>query len=150
MKKKLKHCVAMTMIVCMFFSINVHGEESDNIVQETEQSAIQSQLMNDCYDSDTYLSEVQEPSYIGWHTDQEGNKFFYEQDGSLYLGWKYEDGKWYYLDGNNTDIIGIMVKDTVMKIGNQYYCFDAEVSCSLRDGYHVQKVGIMRMRVEHL
>lgn len=126
MKKKLKHCVAMTMIVCMFFSINVHGEESDNIVQETEQSAIQSQLMNDCYDSDMYLSEVQEPSYIGWHTDQEGNKFFYEQDGSLYLGWKYEDGKWYYLDGNNTDIIGIMVKDTVMKIGNQYYCFDAE------------------------
>lgn len=126
MKKKLKHCVAMTMIVCMFFSINVHGEESDNIVQETEQSAIQSQLMNDCYDSDTYLSEVQGPSHIGWHTDQEGNKFFYEQDGSLYLGWKYEDGKWYYLDGNNTDIIGIMVKDTVMKIGNQYYCFDAE------------------------
>lgn len=80
--------------------------------------------------------------------NENGDTYYYNQDGSLYYGWRYESGKWYYLDGTNVDNPGSMATDTIVEVGARYYCFDKMVLCSQWVGYCAQKVGIMRMQME--
>ena len=66
------------------------------------------------------------PTHVGWYVNENGDTYYYNQDGSLYYGWRYESGKWYYLDGTNVDNPGSMAADTIVKVGTQYYCFNKD------------------------
>ena len=50
--------------------------------------------------------------------------YYYNGSGKRATGWLQDGGKWYYLDGENAQYPGIMLKDCDRQIGNQIYAFD--------------------------
>ena len=67
--------------------------------------------------------ETEEPAWkAGWNL-REDHWYYCKEEGKLYLGWIKLKSKWYYLDGENADI---MACNEVKKIGDKYYAFDAD------------------------
>mgnify|MGYP002584530156 CR=1 FL=1 len=108
MKKRMKRMLLVALLICFSCSFVSYGMEQEK-VSSAEQSESDGEPV---------------PIHTGWYEDENGNRYYYDQDGSLYSGWKSENGKWYYLDGANAENPGIMISNIVFKVGTQYYCFD--------------------------
>lgn len=123
-------------IFAMLFLLNVSFEslaqgvdtigQSWQVNEKSEEKEIQ-----------TSLREVDVK--VGWQIDGHGNRYFYNQDGTRYVGWLYEKGVWYYLDGENTEDCGLMLRDQVKKIGENYYVFDD--SGAMKTGWVLRSEG---------
>ncbi len=50
--------------------------------------------------------------------------YYYNGSGKRATGWLNDGGKWYYLDGENAQYPGVMLKNCDRQIGNQIYAFD--------------------------
>lgn len=118
MKKRIKVAVFVTLLMCFSWSVVSYGMEQEEVTINStgEMSALE---------ESTPENETESlPTHIGWYENGEGNRYYYNQDGTLYSGWKAENGKWYYLDGANSENPGIMIRNTVFQVGTQYYCFN--------------------------
>ena len=133
MKKRVKGILLATFLVCFSCSFVSYGMEQkavDNIENEESTDGelkIEKQMNN----QEVIIPEVENetetmPTHVGWYVNENGDTYYYNQDGSLYYGWRYESGKWYYLDGTNVDNPGSMAADTIVKVGTQYYCFNKD------------------------
>ena len=133
MKKRVKGILLATFLVCFSCSFVSYGMEQKAVENiENEESTdgelkIEKQMNN----QEVIIPEVENetetmPTHVGWYVNENGDTYYYNQDGSLYYGWRYESGKWYYLDGTNVDNPGSMAADTIVKVGTQYYCFNKD------------------------
>lgn len=133
MKKRVKGILLATFLVCFSCSFVSYGMEQKAVENiENEESTdgelkIEKQMDN----QKVIIPEVENetetmPTHVGWYVNENGDTYYYNQDGSLYYGWRYESGKWYYLDGTNVDNPGSMAADTIVKVGTQYYCFNKD------------------------
>ena len=133
MKKRVKGIMLAAFLVCFSCSFVSYGMEQKAVENiENEESTdgelkIEKQMDN----QEVIIPEVENetetmPTHVGWYVNENGDTYYYNQDGSLYYGWRYESGKWYYLDGTNVDNPGSMAADTIVKVGTQYYCFNKD------------------------
>lgn len=75
-------------------------------------------------DSDEKVEpETEEPAWKAGGNLREDHWYYCKEEGKLYLGWIKLKSKWYYLDGENADI---MACNEVKEIGDKYYAFDAD------------------------
>ena len=115
-------------VSCSFVSYGMEQKAVENIENEESTDGelkIEKQMDN----QEVIIPEVENetetmPTHVGWYVNENGDTYYYNQDGSLYYGWRYESGKWYYLDGTNVDNPGSMATDTIVEVGARYYCFD--------------------------
>ena len=133
MKKRVKGILLATFLVCFSCSFVSYGMEQkavENIEnEESTDDELKSEKQMD--NQEVIIPEVENetetmPTHVGWYVNENGDTYYYNQDGSLYYGWRYESGKWYYLDGTNVDNPGSMAADTIVKVGTQYYCFNKD------------------------
>ena len=133
MKKRVKGILLATFLVCFSCSFVSYGMEQKAVENiENEESTdgelkIEEQMDNQEVIKPEVENETETmPTHVGWYVNENGDIYYYNQDGSLYYGWRYESGKWYYLDGTNVDNPGSMATDTIVKVGAQYYCFNKD------------------------
>ena len=133
MKKRVKRILLATFLVCFSCSFvsygmeqkaveNIENEESIDVMLKTEKQMDNQEVIIPEAENETETM----PAHVGWYVNENGDTYYYNQDGSLYYGWRYESGKWYYLDGTNVDDPGSMATDTIVKVGAQYYCFNKD------------------------
>ena len=133
MKKRVKRILLATFLVCFSCSFvsygmeqkaveNIENEESIDVMLKTEKQMDNQEVIIPEAENETETM----PAHVGWYVNKNGDTYYYNQDGSLYYGWRYESGKWYYLDGTNVDDPGSMATDTIVKVGAQYYCFNKD------------------------
>ena len=131
MKNRVKGILLATFLVCFSSSFmsygmeqkaveNIENEESTDVSLKTEKQRDNQEMIIPEAENETETM----PTHVGWYVNENGDTYYYNQDGSLYYGWRYESGKWYYLDGTNVDNPGSMATDTIVKVGARYYCFD--------------------------
>lgn len=88
--------------------------------------------------------EEQEPSE-NWREDEAGNRYYYDDDGRMAVGWKNISDSWYYFNGR-----GVM-QTRWQKLGGVWYYFDPETGIMTsedwaQDGetwYYFDKSGAM-------
>ncbi len=156
MKKRVKGILLATFLVCFSCSFVSYGMEQKAVenIENEESTDGELKIEEQTNNQEVIIPEVENetetmPTHVGWYVNENGDTYYYNQDGSLYYGWRYESGKWYYLDGTNVDNPGSMAADTIVKVGTQYYCFNKDgVMQSMGWIYCAQKVGIMRMQME--
>ena len=133
MKKRVKGILLATFLVCFscsFVSYGIEQKAVENIENE-ESTDGELKIEKQTNNQEVIIPEVENetetmPTHVGWYVNENGDTYYYNQDGSLYYGWRYESGKWYYLDGTNVDNPGSMAADTIVKVGTQYYCFNKD------------------------
>ena len=133
MKKRVKGILLATCLVgfsCSFVSYGMEQKAVENIENE-ESTDGELKIEKQTNNQEVIIPEVENetetmPTHVGWYVNENGDTYYYNQDGSLYYGWRYESGKWYYLDGTNVDNPGSMAADTIVKVGTQYYCFNKD------------------------
>ena len=133
MKKRVKGILLATFLVCFSCSFVSYGMEKKAVENiENEESTVgELKIEKQTNNQEVIIPEVENetetmPTHVGWYVNENGDTYYYNQDGSLYYGWRYESGKWYYLDGTNVDNPGSMAADTIVKVGTQYYCFNKD------------------------
>jgi len=126
MRKRVKGLLLLALILCVSCSFISYAAEQKDTVESVTDETLDSEIEVQEEEKSEESTSESAPIHMGWYEDELGNRYLYNQDGSLYFGWKYENDKWYYLDGMNTEHPGIMVKDGVFPVGNQYYCFNQD------------------------
>ena len=126
MRKRVKGLLLLALILCVSCSFISYAAEQKDTVESVADETLDSEIEVQEEEKSEESTSESAPIHTGWYEDELGNRYLYNQDGSLYFGWKYENDKWYYLDGMNTEHPGIMVKDGVFPVGNQYYCFNQD------------------------
>ena len=74
-----------------------------------------------------YFFDKEGKMVVGWCGREEG-KYYTNKDGHILTGWLKENGKWYYLDPNNTEYPGLMVHDEIRVIDGNEYTFTSDGS----------------------
>lgn len=133
MKKRVKGILLATFLVCFSCSFVSYGMEQKAVenIENEESTDGELKIEKQTNNQEVIIPEVENetetmPTHVGWYVNENGDTYYYNQDGSLYYGWRYESGKWYYLDGTNVDNPGSMAADTIVKVGTQYYCFNKD------------------------
>ena len=133
MKKRVKGILLTTFLVCFSCSFVSYGMEQKAVenIENEESTDGELKIEKQTNNQEVIIPEVENetetmPTHVGWYVNENGDTYYYNQDGSLYYGWRYESGKWYYLDGTNVDNPGSMAADTIVKVGTQYYCFNKD------------------------
>ena len=133
MKKRVKGIPLATFLVCFSCSFVSYGMEQKAVenIENEESTDGELKIEKQTNNQEVIIPEVENetetmPTHVGWYVNENGDTYYYNQDGSLYYGWRYESGKWYYLDGTNVDNPGSMAADTIVKVGTQYYCFNKD------------------------
>jgi len=66
-------------------------------------------------------AEVGQPKKTGW-INENGNSYYYNNDGKIQTGWLKDNSKYYYLNSS-----GIMQKGWIKDNGKDYYCDNSGV-----------------------
>ena len=115
----------MILLVFILFASSVaYADEEQNIERNEEMLQLDNEGLNP--NVEDREEDIQEEKYYGWYKSPEtGDWYYYDTEGRKVYGWIFSSGKWYYLDGGNTEKPGIMVSNVVKQINGRGYCFDS-------------------------
>lgn len=75
----------------------------------------------------------------GWYFQNGEGWYYYNSSGVRQYGWLQQGGSWYYLDPDNEQYPGLMLKDCDRQIGNQIYAFNS--SGVMKTGWYFKNSG---------
>ena len=104
-------------------TLQPESEESTEQGQDSEQQEGENQNQT----GETQKPDEEKPveKHYGWY--QKNSKspwYYYDSKGNMYCGWLKYKNKWYYMDKNNEENPGAMLRNCKTKIGTATYFFN--------------------------